>query len=310
MHKQAGSNAVWRMADGIELVLDRPRVMAILNVTPDSFSDGGRLSTPIAAAEAAARAVVDGADLLDIGAESTRPGAQRVAAGEQLARLIPSIRAIRERIGPSVPMTVDTTRAEVAAGALEAGATAINDVSAGTDDPQMLPLAARRRVGVVLMHRLRPPEGDSYSDRYAVPPDYGDVVAAVGRFLAARAKAAQEAGVEPAAIVLDPGLGFGKSVADNLALIARTGDFVALGWPILSGISRKSFVARVAGLGPDTLPAERVEPSVALAVSHLHAGARIFRVHDVIQHVEALRVAWAAWTGRASGDAARSAQAE
>lgn len=281
--------------------------MAILNVTPDSFSDGGRLSTPVAAAEEAERAIAAGADVLDIGAESTRPGAERIVASEQLARLLPALRAIRARVGAAVPITVDTTLAGVADAALDAGATAINDVSAGMDDPEMLLLAARRRTGIVLMHRLRPPGEDSYSDRYVVPPDYGDVVAAVGGFLSQRALAAQASGVAPVAIVLDPGLGFGKSVEDNLALISRTGELAGLGFPILSGISRKSFVARAAGLGPGTAPDARVGPSVALAVRHLLAGARIFRVHDVIQHVEALRAAWA---DGAAGHAARSAQAE
>lgn len=271
--------------------------MAILNVTPDSFSDGGLLTTPQAAAEAAERAVRAGADMLDVGAESTRPGAERVSAMEQIDRLRPAVQAIRARIGPGVPITADTTRAETAAAALEAGATAINDVSAGAEDADMLPLVARHGVGIVLMHRLRPPGEDRYSDRYEQPPVYHDVFAEVRAFLIERAEAAQRAGVGREAIVIDPGLGFGKTVEQNLELIRRTNELAKEGFPVLSGISRKSFTARAAGDdpgAPSRPPSQRLSATLGLSVFHLNQGARIFRVHDVIEHIEALKSAWAA----------------
>lgn len=290
----------WRISPRFALTLDRPRIMAILNITPDSFFDGGRLSDPRAAADAAHRAVEQGADVLDVGGESTRPGAARVGADDQTRRVIPVIAAIRRGAGPAsaVPITIDTTRAATAQAALDAGADAVNDVSAGLEDPGMLELAASRGCGVVLMHRLRPPDADQYSDRYADPPVYeGGVVPAVLEFLARRAAAAIGAGVPRDAIVLDPGLGFGKSVGQNIELIRRTGVLAALGFPILSGISRKSFTGAWAGVRGST-PAERLGPTITLSLEHLHAGAIIFRVHDVAEHAAALRREWDAMSRR------------
>lgn len=266
----------------------------MLNVTPDSFFDGSRLTDPAAAAQAAARAVAEGADVLDVGGESTRPGSARVPAEEQLRRVLPAIRAIRAAGGHEsrVPISVDTTLAAVAREAIEAGADAINDVSAGADDEAMLTLAAERGVGLILMHRIVSPPGDSYSDRYASSPEYGDVAGEVRSFLSGRARAAQEAGVAPECIALDPGLGFGKSVEQNLELIRRTRELASLGYPVVSALSRKSFVGRV-GLGRDSEPAERLAPTIALSVAHGLHGARLFRVHDVAPHAEALRAAWA-----------------
>lgn len=279
--------ATWRVSTRCALALDRPRVLAILNVTPDSFSDAGALATPDAALAAAERAVADGADMLDIGGESTRPGATRVSAQEQIARVLPAIRAIRSRLA-TVPISIDTTLAEVARAALGEGADAINDISAGLEDASMLALAAERRAGIILMHRLRPPAEDSYSDRYAQEPSYADVVGEVSAFLASRASAARAAGIARDAIVLDPGLGFGKTVEQNLALIRETPRFGALGYPILSAASRKSFVGRIS-LQRDSTPAERLAGSLAITVAHYLSGARLFRVHDVRSHVEALR---------------------
>ncbi len=283
----------WRVGPGKVLTLARPRIVAILNVTPDSFFAGSRLPSAAAAADAASAAIAQGADALDIGGESTRPGSGRVGADEQMRRVVSAIHAIRAGSGRMsvVPLSVDTTWTTVAEAALDAGADAINDVSAGTEDPGMLALAARRGAGLVLMHRLRPPGEDSYSDRYRAPPDYsraGDVVAAVRAFLAERAAVAQRAGVDPRAIVLDPGLGFGKTVEQNLELILRTNALAALGFPIMSGISRKSFTGAWAGL-QDSRPEDRLAASVALALEHRRAGASIFRVHDVAAHAAALR---------------------
>lgn len=298
MHSQ--SSPVWRWSAGGCWSLDRPRVLAILNVTPDSFSDGGLLAGPADALRAASDALAAGADGLDIGGESTRPGAQRVSADEQIRRAVPAVEAIRREFGPSArngPMiSIDTTLASVARAAIDAGADAINDVSAGAEDEGLFPLAAERGCGLILMHRLAPPGRDVYSHQYGAPPDYsaqGGVIGAVGAFLAERARAAERAGVRRDAIVIDPGLGFGKSVEQNLTLIEQTPRLCELGYPILSGVSRKSFTARAAGLDVSRPARERAPASVALSVLHLLRGARVFRVHDVALHVGALRAAWA-----------------
>ncbi len=267
--------------------------MGILNVTPDSFSDGGRLPTSDDIATAALAMIQGGADVLDVGAESTKPGSARVSHADQIARLIPAIAAIRS-VSSQIPITIDTTLEPVASAALDAGADAINDVSAGIDsDDGTLRLAAERRCGLVLMHRLKPPPADSYSDAYAQAPHYADVVREVGEFLAARAHAALAAGVPRECIVLDPGLGFGKSVEHNLDLIAGTRTLAQLGFPILSGLSRKSFVGRIS-LGRDSAPNERLPGTLALSSTHLGFGAAIFRVHDVSEHRAALDAAFAA----------------
>lgn len=268
--------------------------MAVLNITPDSFFDGGALLDPRAAHAAARRALEHGADLLDLGAESTRPGAHPVPGEEQLRRLLPALDAIRaDHALRDIPITIDTTLAAVAAACFEAGADAVNDVSAGRDDPGMLPLLARRERGVVLMHRLIEPRDDRYSDRYSEPPRYADLVADVRDFLAERRDAALAAGIAPDQILLDPGLGFGKSVEQNLELIRATARFTDLGAPILSALSRKSFVGRVS-LGRDSQPSERLAGTLALSVLHFLAGASVFRVHDVREHAEALAAAHAA----------------
>jgi dihydropteroate synthase len=261
--------------------------MAIINVTPDSFADGGKYPSVSDATSAIGRAVRAGADIIDIGGESTRPGAARVAAAEQIRRVTPVIEALRAS-GSTVPVSVDTTRAEVAMAALKAGADAVNDVSAGLEDPRLLDVVKEFGAGLVLMHRLRPPEGDSYSDRYAQAPTYGDVVRDVTTFLRDRAAAAMDHGIEHDRIVIDPGLGFGKTVEQNLELIRRTREVASLGFPVLSALSRKSFVGRHA-LGRDSTPDERLPGTLALSLEHLAAGASIFRVHDVAEHAEALR---------------------
>jgi dihydropteroate synthase len=274
------------------LDLSRPVVMAILNLTPDSFSDGGRLHSVDSAVQAAATARAAGAEIFDVGGESTRPGAERVPAEVQIRRTAPVIAAIRRAGGTlaGVPISIDTTLSAVAAAAREAGADAVNDVSAGEEDPGLVALAAREGMGLVLMHRLAPPGADRYSDQYVQPPRYADVVADVRAFLAERAAAALAAGVRRESIVIDPGLGFGKTVAQNLELVRRTGALLDLGYPVLSGASRKSFVARAAGRG-ETSPRDRVAESVAVSVMHYAAGAVIFRVHDVAEQARALAAA-------------------
>jgi dihydropteroate synthase len=282
--------AIWRLSDARTLRLERPCVVGILNATPDSFSDGGEIEAPGAALARAQTMVDQGADMLDVGGESTRPGAARVGEDEQIRRVVPVIEEIRGA-GITVPLSVDTTRARVAAAALGAGADVVNDVSGMLEDDAMGALVAERGCGVVLMHRLTTPELDAYSDSYGEDPDYGDVVAHVRDALAAMLDRAVGLGVDPESVLLDPGLGFGKSVADNAALIRGTAGLVGLGRPVLSALSRKSFVGRI-GLGRDSEPWERVEASVGMSVAHMGFGARVFRVHDVGAHRAALDAAW------------------
>ncbi len=278
----------WRVAPGTSLSLDEPRLMGVLNVTPDSFSDGGAYARVEPAVDRGLRLVDEGACIIDVGGESVRPGARRVGVQEQIQRTVPVIERLRSHT--STLISIDTTKSAVARAALEAGADIINDVAAGCEDEQMLPLAAARRCGLVLMHRRVPPEADAYSDCYVEEPGYDDVVATVRRFLIERCDAALARGVERPAIVIDPGLGFGKTVEQNYQLIAKIGDLVSEGYPVLSGSSRKSFVGAVSGVED---PARRVVGSTAVSVAHWLAGVRLFRVHDVAAHREALAVSQA-----------------
>lgn len=296
---------VWQMSRTRALALDRPRILAILNLTPDSFYAGSRADSPGAAVDMARAAIDAGADGLDLGGESTRPGAARVQEHEQIHRVVPVVRMIRAAGGPlaDVPISVDTTRPAVARSAIEAGADAVNDVSGATEEPEaMLALAAATGAGLILMHRYRPPGLDRYSDDYsrdvaeqdAGPPVHGDVTADVRGVLVERARAAEAAGVARGSILLDPGLGFGKTVEQNLELIRRTGDLTGAGYPVLSAASRKSFVGRVSlPEAARTDPADRLAGSLAFSVMHLAAGARVFRVHDVAAQRQALLAAWA-----------------
>ncbi len=289
------TNTIWRLGPGAVIALDRPVVMAILNATPDSFSDGGRHLDPACALRAAEGFVREGAGIIDIGGESTRPGAAAVPEDEQIRRVVPVIEAIRSA-GLRVAISVDTTKAAVAAAALDAGADAINDVSGGDDDPAMIPLAAERGCGIVLMHRLTRPDADRYSDRYDRPPEYGDVVEAVRADLARKASRAIGAGCDPACVVLDPGLGFGKTVEQNTDLVRGTARLASIGHPLLGAASRKSFVGRLSmGPGDESPPppGERLGGSIAFSLAQLASGIRLFRVHDVAEQARALRVAWA-----------------
>ena len=264
----------------------RPLVVGILNVTPDSFSDGGRYDDRDAALAHARRMLDEGADLLDVGGESTRPGAARIDAAEQIRRTLPVIEAIIERAGRSATprISIDTTRADVAAAALDAGAAMINDVSAGRDDAEMLPLAAARDVPVVLMH-MRGQPATMQTD-----PVYRDVVAEVRDFLLERADAARAAGLKPGRIVLDPGIGFGKTFAHNLELLASLPTFVATGYPILVGVSRKRMLGEITG---EKDPTKRHFATAAVTALAVAAGARMVRVHDVLANRHAADVAHA-----------------
>lgn len=283
----------WRIRDGV-IDLTSPRIMGILNITPNSFSDGGRYLDPASALDQARALVESGAHILDIGGESTRPGAERVDSTEQINRVIPVIESIRSA-GLGTPISIDTTRGEVARAAIDAGATIINDIAAGTESEEMLSLAAETGVGLVLMHRRMLENAPPGASLYPASPEYpGGVVEGVRAYLRDRAEAAMAAGVAREAIVIDPGLGFGKSVEQNYQLIARTGELMELGFPILSAASRKSFIGSATGIEP---PAKRVAGSLSVSVAHFRMGVRLFRVHDPSDHAQALAVAAAIEAG-------------
>jgi len=257
----------------------RAIVMGVLNVTPDSFSDGGQFHDPAAAAAQAERLAAEGADVIDVGAESTRPGSDRVSPAEQIERLRVVLPAA---VACGVVVSIDTTRAEVARFALDAGASLINDVSAGRDDGDMLPLAAEREAPIVLMHMLGEPKS------MQADPQYDDVVAEVRAFLAGRIDAAVAAGIARERVIVDPGIGFGKRLEHNLALLAGVGALCSLGAPVLAGPSRKRFIGELAG-EPD--PQGRMPGTLAACLAARRRGATIFRVHDVAALRQALAVA-------------------
>ena len=257
----------------------RPLVMGVVNVTPDSFSDGGRLASLGAALAHALTLDADGADILDIGGESTRPGAEPVSAAEEIARTLPLLTALRPRT--TRRLSIDTCKPEVAQAAVRAGADIWNDVTAlGT--PGAADLAAELGCGVVLMHM----QGEPRTMQAA--PHYDDVLAEVCAFLEARAEAALSAGVARERIWLDPGIGFGKTLEHNLALLSGLPALVALGFPVLLGASRKRFIAAIGPGGED--PGDRLGGSLAAALASAQAGVAAVRVHDVAQTVQALEV--------------------
>ena len=258
------------------LALDRPLVMGIVNVTPDSFFDGGRYADTRAAVARARRLVEEGADLVDIGGESSRPGAAPVPADEELARVLPVLEALD---GLGVPISVDTTKPEVMREALARGATMINDVTA-LAAPGAVDVVARSEAAVCLMHMQGVPQ------TMQANPVYRDVVAEVRDFLAARAAACIAAGVGPARIVVDPGFSFGKATEHNLRLLARLDAIAALGYPVLVGLSRKSSLGRITG----ETPADRLPASLTGAVLAVQRGAKIVRVHEVAATRNALAV--------------------
>jgi dihydropteroate synthase len=258
------------------LSLDRPLIMGVVNVTPDSFYDGGRHATAPAAIAHARRLVGEGADLLDIGGESSRPGAEAIAADEELARVLPVLEGLHD-VG--VPVSVDTTKPEVMRAALDHGAAMINDITA-LAAPGAVEAVARSGAAVCLMHMQGRPRS------MQADPVYADVVAEVRGFLAARAQTCVAAGIARERIVLDPGFGFGKTVDHNLALLAHLGELATLGFPVLAGWSRKSSLGRITGR-----PAEdRLAASVAAALIAVERGASIVRVHDVAATRDALAV--------------------
>ena len=263
---------------GRALVLDRPRVMGIVNVTPDSFSDGGAHATVDAAIAHALQLEREGADILDIGGESTRPGAADVSVDEELSRVIPVIERLAKETG--LPISIDTSKPEVMRAAVAAGAGMINDVYALRREGA-LDAAAALGVPVVLMHML----GEPRSMQQA--PDYDDVVAEVHRFLAERIFSAEMAGIAKKKIVVDPGFGFGKTTAHNLALLANMARFADLGVPVLAGLSRKRSIGELTGRDD---PRERANGSLAAHLVAVQRGAMLVRTHDVAATVDALKV--------------------
>ena len=257
-------------------------VMGVVNVTPDSFSDGGLYFDPGAAIAHGLELEAEGADILDIGGESTRPGAEPVDAHAELGRVLPVIEGLREA-GAAAQISIDTSKAAVAAHALDAGATFVNDVTALRGDPAMAELVAARGVPCCLMHMLGEPR------TMQADPRYDDVVSDIKAFLEARMAFAIAAGVAEEKILLDPGIGFGKTAEHNLELVARLDELVALGRPVVIGTSRKSFLGRVTGRPVD----DRLAATIATNVLAYERGARVFRVHDVAPVRDALVIAGA-----------------
>jgi len=252
-----------------------PVIMGILNVTPDSFSDGGQYVDPKAAVHRAGQLISSGADILDIGAESTRPGSARVPADQQIGRLenvLPEICRIAS--GSGVQVSIDTTLPSVAEFALDAGATIINDVSAGRENPGIMDLAAGRTVPFVLMHMLGTP-ATMQSD-----PVYNDVLSEVRQFLSDRLDAAVAAGIDRDKCIVDPGIGFGKTLEHNLCLLSNIAAFCTLGCPVLVGPSRKRFIGELTSVDD---PSQRTGGTIAACLACFRQGATIFRVHDVSQ---------------------------
>ncbi len=271
------------MSPPIEQRFPRPSVMGVVNVTPDSFSDGGVNFDPGDAAASARRMLVEGAAIVDIGGESTRPGAEAVSADEELLRVVPVLEALEGE----VPASIDTSKAEVARRALELGAELVNDVTALRGDPELAGVVAESGAYLCLMHMQGEPR------TMQLDPSYDDVVSEVAAFLEERLGTAVAAGIAEDRVCLDPGIGFGKTVEHNFELIRRLGELTALGRPVLVGISRKSSLGKL--LGDPEAKTGSVAASVGAAVAAYERGATILRVHDVREHVEALTAARAVY---------------
>lgn len=263
---------------------ERTYLMGVLNVTPDSFSDGGEFYAPAAALAQAQRLVEAGADLIDIGGQSTRPGAQQVSVEEELQRVLSVVQVVRSQL--SVPISVDTTRAVVAQRAVEAGADMVNDISGGTFDPDMLSMVAQLGVPIVLMHIRGTPETMQQLT------DYQDLIGDIYGFLEGQLAAAERAGIKRSRLIIDPGIGFAKTLEQNVEILRQLPTFRTLGVPILVGVSRKSFIGRLVNQ-PD--PKGRVWGTAAACCSAIAGTADILRVHDVFEMRDVCRVADAIW---------------
>jgi dihydropteroate synthase len=270
---------IWKVGDRVFNVSRQGLIMGVLNVTPDSFSDGGRFFAVEKAIEHGVRLAAEGADIIDIGGESTRPGAEPVAAGEELRRVIPVIEKLRAKI--DVPVSIDTSKAELARAAIHAGASVVNDVTGGRGDEGMLPLIAETKSAFIIMHMQGTPR--TMQNR----PQYEDVVSEVADFFRQQYARAIGCGIDPMAIAFDPGIGFGKTLDHNLELLAQLERLRANDRPLVVGVSRKSFLGKLAN-SPEMK--DRLAPAVALTALLRVRGADVFRVHDVKENVSALRV--------------------
>lgn len=268
------------LSNMFSLLGQRTLVMGVLNVTPDSFSDGGLFLDAGAAAERALKMAEDGADLIDIGGESTRPGSDPVSADEEIRRIIPVIEAIANKV--SIPISVDTYKAEVAKAALDSGALIVNDISAATFDPAMAGLIAKNRCPAILMHTKGTPKN------MASNATYTDLMAEVSMFLKSRIRTLIEAGVDEKMLIIDPGIGFAKNLDQNLEILRRLKELKSIGRPILIGTSRKSTIGKVLGDLPSEERLEGTSATVAIAIAN---GANIVRVHDVKEMVRVARMA-------------------
>ncbi len=263
---------------------ERTYLMGVLNVTPDSFSDGGEFNTLAAALAQAQRLVKAGADIIDVGGQSTRPGAEQISVEEELNRVLPVVEAVSSVL--SVPISVDTTRAFVAQKAVEAGADLVNDISGGTFDPDMLPVVAHLGVPIALMHIRGTPQTMQQLT------EYQDLVGEIYEFLENRIAAAVEAGIERSHLIVDPGIGFAKTAEQNLEILRQLPRFRSLGVPLLVGVSRKSFIGRILER-PN--PKDRVWGTAAACCAAIAGWADILRVHDVLEMHDVCRVADAIW---------------
>ncbi|HEX4638438.1 MAG TPA: dihydropteroate synthase [Chthoniobacterales bacterium] len=270
---------LWKIGDKTVDVSKRGMIMGVLNVTPDSFSDGGEFFNRDAAVERGLQIAAEGADIIDIGGESARPGAEPISAEEELKRVIPVIEKLRDKI--DIFISIDTSKSQVARAALNAGASIINDVTAGRGDEQMLALAATRKAALVLMHM----QGEPLTMQKN--PHYADVVREVGDFFRQQYARAIECGVDPMTVAFDPGIGFGKTLEHNLSLLKNLEQLRAENRPLVVGVSRKSFLGKLVGSNEI---ADRTAPTIAMTSILRQRGAEVIRVHDVKENVAALRM--------------------
>src|SRR5437667_833664 len=270
---------LWKIAGHVVDLSHHGMIMGVLNVTPDSFSDGAKFLAAEKAIEHGLKMAADGADIVDVGGESTRPGAEPIAADEELCRVIPVIEKLRTKI--DVPISIDTSKTEVALAAIEAGASIVNDVTGGRGDEGMLPLIAETKSALIIMHMQGTPR------TMQKQPRYDDVVSEVAFFFRQQYACAIECGVDPMAIAFDPGIGFGKTLDHNLELLTQLEQLRAHDRPLVVGVSRKSFLGKLIN-SPEI--GDRVAPAVALTSLLRERGADVFRVHDVKENVSALRV--------------------
>ena len=274
------AGTLWKVAGQTIDLSDKALLMGVLNVTPDSFSDGGQFFTTEQAIEHGLRMAADGAQIIDVGGESTRPGAAPVSIDEELGRVLPVIKRLRDKI--SAFISIDTTKAPVALAALEAGASIVNDVSGGRADPEMMKVAAEKKAAFVVMHMQGTPQ------TMQMNPRYDDVVTDVVDFFRQQYARALESSIDSMAIAFDPGIGFGKTVEHNLELLANLGRLRVYDRPLVVGVSRKSFLGKIIG---STDINDRLGPTIAFTALLRQRGANVLRVHDVKENAAALRVA-------------------